>query len=235
MLTNAQREAAFKHAVAEYPNESCGLIVGGRYRKVPNSHPKPEADFHIHPDYWLKWGEPTGVVHSHPNGPKYPSAADMRAQIETNVPWHIVHVTEDGPIGVASWGDSLPIPELIGREFMHGISDCYTLIRDYYRLERGVTILEFPRDDEWWNDGGDLYSKGFKKAGFKAVPLDRLQVGDVVLGRVRSPVINHGGIYLGDDLLLHHLPNRLSRREPIGPWFKYIELAVRYKGAKNAT
>jgi proteasome lid subunit RPN8/RPN11 len=237
MLTNAQRTAAMKHAEDDYPNESCGLIVGGRYKRVPNSHKKPDTDFKMDGDYWLKWGTPTAVVHSHPNGPRWPSAADMQSQVETAVPWYIVYVTEDGAVDIASWGDSLPIPQLIGRQFMHGTSDCYSLIRDYYRVERGVTIPEYPRDDEWWSDGKDLYSKGFKKAGFKQVPIESMQAGDVLLAKVRSPVLNHGGVYIGDDLLLHHLPNRLSRREPVGPWLKYVELCVRYtgKGGKDAT
>ena len=51
-----------------------------------------------------------------------------------------------------------------------GVSDCYSLIRDWYRTERGIALPEFPRDWEWWEYGGDLYAMGFAEAGFVKLP-----------------------------------------------------------------
>ena len=115
---------------------------------------------------------------------------------------------------------------LLGRMFFHRVLDCYTLVRDYYQRERGIELLDFEREDDWWHKGQDLYMQGFERAGF--APLARgeaLQPGDVILMQVRSPVANHAGVYLGHTglqeqpglhpvphAMLHHLYGRLSER-----------------------
>jgi len=43
-------------------------------------------------------------------------------------------------------------------------------------------------------------------------------------------VLNHGGIYLGNGLGLHHLTTRLSRQESLPRWRKYIRKVLRYSG-----
>ena len=125
----------------------------------------------------------------------------------------------------------------MGRGFRHGVTDCYSLIRDYYRLERDVVLPEFPRDWEWWCNEQDLYRDGFGKAGFERLVDVDLRPGDVFLAQIRSGVPNHGGVYLGDGLALHHLAarlpvdaTRLSRREPIDRWMKFISHWLRYTG-----
>jgi len=52
-------------------------------------------------------------------------------------------------------------------------------------------------------------------------------LGDVFLAQVRAPVPNHGGVYLDGGLILHHLEGRLSRREPLGPWRRFVTHALR--------
>ena len=55
--------------------------------------------------------------------------------------------------------------------FFHRVLDCYTLVRDYYHRERGIELLDFEREDDWWHKGQDLYMQGFERAGF--APLAR--------------------------------------------------------------
>jgi len=40
-------------------------------------------------------------------------------------------------------------------------------------------------------------------------------------------VTNHAGIYIGNGLFLHHLPNRLSREEPVMRWKSLITHVLR--------
>ena len=73
----------------------------------------------------------------------------------------------------------------------------------------------------WWSAGGDLYLDGFAEAGFEVVSTDpteharAIEPGDVFLRRVMSKKINHGGVYIGDGLMIEQLPKSLVARRPI--------------------
>lgn len=224
------------HAVAEYPRESCGLILSnGEYLPCENTAADPEHDFRIAVKEMAR--NIAAVVHSHPDGPGEPTASDMQSQISCGVPFGICVSYKDYAEPAFFWGDSLPVLPLLGRQFRHGPSgsdgrgDCYALVRDYYRLERGVALPDFPRDNDWWRSGEDLYSANFEEAGFRAMtPEEQPEPGDVALIIVpRSNVVNHAAVYLGSGLILHHLYNRLSVREPVGRWQRHIVRWIRYE------
>jgi cell wall-associated NlpC family hydrolase len=129
---------------------------------------------------------------------------------------------------------------LLGRQFFHGVLDCYTLIRDWYEREAGIALPDFERSDDWWTKGQDLYMQGFAAAGFARIPDGaELRAGDVILMAVRAPVANHAGIYLdtralaeAPDLhrvpnaMLHHLYGRLSERVVFGGYWRETTRAV---------
>lgn len=118
---------------------------------------------------------------------------------------------------------------LVGREFSHGILDCYTLIRDYYKEELSTIIPDFHREENWWEKGYRLYADNFGKAGFTKV-YDSPQKHDVILMQVQSTTPNHAAIWLGDGTVLHHQPNRLSSRDTYGGWYQKVTTDVlRYK------
>ncbi|MGE0256802.1 MAG: C40 family peptidase [Alphaproteobacteria bacterium] len=229
MLGTGVTDAARAHALAEHPHESCGVVVGGRYIPVTNSADEPCAGFVMPPSAWIEHGPVEAVLHSHTDGSDWPSAADMRGQIASAVPWGIV--VTDGRTAASPfwWGDGVQTPPLVGRPFRHGVTDCYSLIRDWYRLERDILLPDFPRDPDWWLAGGDLYRDGFPRAGFVQLPAGAAhEPGDVFLGALRGRVPHHGGIWLGHGLILHHLERRLSRREPLGGWRKFVTHWLRH-------
>lgn len=252
------------HARREYPKESVGLIVNGSYIACENvaqpveSHEEGNADcacqlcsFVLDPQVFARHmieGGVDGVVHSHPNGPFYPSKADMEGQLASGVPWAIIALDAERVGDPIAWGDGLPIAPLIGREFMHGVADCMSLIRDAYRLgkdklaEQGIPdwpyppidFPEFAREDSWWDAGKDYYAENWPKRGFVPIPVNEARAGDVFLMRIRSDKLNHGGVLVSQDLIAHHLPTRLSRREPAGIWGRQAEIWLRYKGPIDA-
>jgi cell wall-associated NlpC family hydrolase len=122
--------------------------------------------------------------------------------------------------GVSTWHEMPAAGEmpLEGRVFVHGAIDCYTLIRDYYRQELGITLMDFHRKDDWWHSGENLYVENFTKAGF--VEVDTPSNGDVILMAIGSPTPCHGAIWLDGDVLLHHLYGRLSCREVYGAAYR---------------
>ena len=224
------------HAAAEYPKEACGIITDEGYLPMLNVAEDPQEHFALPAAVLDKMPGALAIVHSHPDGPDAPSASDIAGQMNSALPWGLCVVSSDRTVSKPFyWGDTLEPPPLIGREFRHGPSgtdgkgDCYALIRDWYRLEKGITLPDFPRDDAWWETGGDLYEAHFAEAGFVEIPAQQARDGDVFMMKVQSDRINHAGLLVdGEQLILHHLSGRLSRREPMGRWYKFIAKWVRY-------
>lgn len=235
------------HACAAVPNESCGLVISGKYVPCENVAQDPAEHFEISSARVAQAyaaGELQAIVHSHPGGPWYPSYQDMVGQIETGVPWAIVVPGEDQAQLACWWGgDRPPVMDENGhhipREFLHGVSDCYSIIRDYYRSAMGIQLDEVPREFESWKDEtplGGLYLDNFERCGFQIISSDPesyeklMQPGDLYLMRIRSKEPNHGGVYMGDQMALEHLQGRLSHREPIQRKMKHITHILRYRG-----
>lgn len=110
------------------------------------------------------------------------------------------------------------IPDLYGRKFIHGMTDCYGFVRDWYQQELGIELPNYNRTDGWWNEGANLYIDNFEHAGFYQV--DDLQVGDVIVMQINATVPNHAGVYLGDGLIGHHLYGRLSSKDVYGQFYR---------------
>lgn len=226
-----------QHAIAQYPKECCGVIVDNQYIPMRNVHEDALHNFRIDDaefnPYFMD-GLVQAVIHSHTGvSNNYPSKMDMIAQDNMALPWGIVHIDVNHNIeGPFFFGDQADISPLEGRPFKHAVWDCYTLLRDKYRLEKDVTLPLFPREYEWWNKGEDMLGKGFKEAGFKRISREELRPDDVVLCNVgsshKNSVVNHVGIVVGKGLILHHLRDRVSRRDPINRWMSTVELCLRY-------
>ena len=228
-----------KHAASEYPNEACGLIVNGRYKPCKNLAEDPTKSFTIDPVVFIEavnTGKPVAVFHTHPFDQtkpviiphEWPSTADMVNWMNTNVPWCIASSTSEG-MSELVWLDDSVRPPILGREFVHGITDCYSIIRDWYLFERNINLPNFARVYDWWlQPGVDLYGSNFKAAGFTEVSKDDVQVGDVALMQIRTNVINHAAIVTGTNQLTHHLFHRLSNEDRLDRWSQYIVKYVRY-------
>lgn len=228
-------EAIRAHAAQDYPREACGLVLveKGRERYYPCRNVAAGTEHFILPaeDYAAAEdaGEVVAVVHSHPDVPAAPTEADRVSCEASGLPWHILSWPADDLRTIEPSGYQAP---LVGRSFAHGVLDCYTLIRDWYRLERGVKLPDFERRDDWWAAGDDLYMQHYAEAGFVAVSQDQPEdVGDVILMQLRAKVANHAAVYLGNGHMLHHLHGRLSSRDVYGGYWQEITRCVlRYKG-----
>jgi len=234
------------HAVADYPRECCGLIVaaagGEAYVACRNVATTPSEHFRLPAEDYADaedLGEVLAVVHSHPNASAAPSDADRVMCEASGLPWHIISV---GQVTGAEpeCGDLRTlqpngyVPPLVGRQFAHGILDCYTLVRDFYARELGIQLSQYERDDEWWDNGQDLYSlERLRAEGFDLIEGEPRR-GDMVLMQIRSPVPNHAGVYLGGGQMLHHLADRLSEVITYGGmWAERTRYVVRHREAAH--
>ena len=231
-----------EYALKKFPEEMCGIVVDFKFIPCTNMSPDPENHFEISESQiseYFRAGKIQGIVHSHKIGrmdnTSCPSKQDMIGQISSNVPWGIVDTDGTNAANPYWWGDFLFDEALVGKKFKSGVNDCYSLCRKYYFQKKGILLPEYPRDDFWWSEGENLYVDNFRKAGFKTISKEELRDGDAMLGKIRSDTINHAGIIIDNDeegrgLILHHLPNRLSRKEPASGWVNKGEICVRYVG-----
>jgi proteasome lid subunit RPN8/RPN11 len=230
------------HAESEYPKESCGLIVviKGKERYLPcaNVADDPTRNFVIHHEDSAKaedLGDILALVHSHPDATVAMSPADRVQCAGGVIPWVVVTTRVSEITGKVESGemkryepDGYKAP-LVGRPFVHGILDCYSLVRDYYDQELHIALPDFERKDNWWNEGQDLYMEHFAEAGCAPIK-GAMKVGDIILMQVRAPKTNHAAVYIGDSTMLHHMYNRLSTREIYGGYYQEItRLVVRHK------
>ncbi len=232
MLTKKVLAAVLRHAEQTYPDECCGLIIrvgrAHQYVECVNTHTSPGDEFRIAPDEYAAAedvGEIVAVVHSHPDATSRPSSRDLAMCEETGLPWVIISWPEGDVRTITPQGAEL---EIKGRPFVHGLWDCYGLIRDWYQRERGITLLNFEREDEWWKKGGDLYRDHYAEAGFYRHDGPLLK-GDVVVMQYMADVPNHAGVYIGDEKMLHHVYGQRADIVPYGGfWQERTILTLRY-------
>ena len=214
---------ALLHAQREDPKESCGLLLNikGKERYYPcrNLSMTEHQCFIIDPEDYVKadnTGEIVGVVHSHPITPPNPSQADMISCEDSNLPWYIVNPKTE------QWAYLEPCgykPPLLGRQWVWGITDCWSLVRAWYKEEKNIELKDWDRPttlEEFMDN--PLFESCAWRTGFRELrPDERLQNGDVLLMSILHPTLNHVAIFFQGDVI-HHLTDRLSCREPYSEW-----------------
>ena len=142
------KQDALLHAENADPKESVGLLINKKGKKI--YYPcKNEADncdsFILNPVEYLdakKLGEIIAVIHSHPRTPPIASQADKVSCEQSNVPWYIVNPKTKQWGYIEPCGYKAPI---LGREYVWGITDCWSLIVDWYKEEKGIELLDYER------------------------------------------------------------------------------------------
>ena len=246
MKLNSEQVAEWQAYVLKcYPEEAVAYIINDSIYPVKNASPTPLTDFAITQTEQLaarKIGTIQALLHSHPYtleqstqftyDPSWPSGADMQNWIGDNIPWGIVATDGSGLSPMVWLDDNAPEP-LIGREFVHGVNDCYSIIRDYFKLNKGITLKNFARSMDWWNSNDDLYLDNFKAAGFVEITEDQVTTDDCVLMAMFGDKISHAAVIIDNDKILHHKMKRLSGTESLSKWRRQVVKYVRYIGVKD--
>lgn len=248
-LTPDSVTAIQRDALAHYPRESCGLVIvdqQGNQTYIPciNNAESPSAHFRLSGKDFAAaedLGEIIGIVHSHPDVSALPSEGDLVSCEAHGVPWYIVSVIKDA-------GDQKPTVRgihymkpkgyeapLEGREFSFGILDCWILIRDYYKRVLGIELAKFEYYDGFDDRGENPYMDHFEEYGFESVNAPP-QLHDIIVFQFRATQPNHAGVCLGDGQFLHHMYNRLSKKDIYGgQWAEMTRAILRYKDLPNVS
>ena len=219
------QEEALNHAKIEDPKECVGLLLNirGKEKYFPcrNLSMTAHQCFIIDPEDYVRAdniGEIKAIVHSHPVTPPFPSEADKLGCEQSKLPWHIVNPKTE------QWGYYEPCgykPPLKGRPWVWGVTDCWSLVRDFYKEEKGIELLDYERPvtPQEFNDV-PLFERYAERTGFKELdPNETLKNSDILLMSIMYNTLNHVAIFLDGDVL-HHLTDRLSCKEPYSAWLQ---------------
>lgn len=242
-VNNETIHAIQQAAIAAYPNEMCGIIVNDEFIQLDNVHPDKAEHFRINPVQLQQYPDYSAIVHSHPYDSsvrltadipdkRWLSFKDQQGWINSGKVW-IVVATDGEHCSDLTIADENDIQPFEGREFIWGTQDCFTLARDYYK-SIGIIICNHPREWLWWQKDQNMFVDGFKQEGFYQVALEDIRVNDALLFRVNSNIINHCGVIVGTDKLLHSVYNSVSRISKLSLYFKDIAMILRHKSIDNA-
>jgi len=214
-----------EHFESEYPKEGCGIIgiVKGKKQWFPCENiAENNDDFIMSSEDWFKvkkHADILAIVHNHTNNDNTPSENDINNCNALGIPYYIFSYP-DLELNIVEPKENFN--PLLGREYSFGTSDCFEAMRDWLEAE-GIKIPKRAAfEDDWWLKGLDYFTEEVvKEWGFKKVTSP--QKNDLLVFAVESPVGNHCGVYLGNDVFFHHAVNRLSCRESLYPfWARHI-------------
>ena len=228
------KDVALAHAKEQDPKESCGLLIEikgkEKYYPCKNLSNWSNQCFIIDPVDYAK-AEDTGkilaVIHSHPTTQPIASQADMISCEDSKLPWHIVNPKTE------QWGYYEPSgykPPLIGRHWVWGVTDCWALVRDWYKETKGIILRDWERPitpEEFIAD--PMFERCAWRTGFRQLrPEEKLENGDLLFMSILTTGLNHVAIFIDGDVL-HHLADRISCKEPYNEWLlKCTGMRLRY-------
>tara|TARA_A100001515_G_scaffold132109_1_gene120303 strand:+ start:1454 stop:1846 length:393 start_codon:yes stop_codon:yes gene_type:complete len=106
---------------------------------------------------------------------------------------------------------------LIGRDWEYGKFDCFTLMRDWFKLQ-GVELPDFERPDDL-ETCSSIFLEQMPVHGFRQVEYISRKPGDVLIMRLGTATPMHAAILLSDERILHQRQNSLSAVEPFGRYY----------------
>ncbi len=243
-----------KMGKVNFPKETCGLILKGKEGVVVRHCKNLIEDltlatnnFQLDPMEIIQ-AEKEGheilfIFHTHCLTPPVPSVADRYGCKASGYPWLIVNPTTE-TYTITDPKATLPQSEVLGREFVWGMWDCYGLVRDIYHQELSIDLPDLDRGifGAWntsphWN----TFEENFQVAGFTKIPFSHskglagmdLHKYDIILFSILndSGNANHCGVLMDLDYMhfYHHLSGKLSEKSVYGSsWLQHTTGILRH-------
>tara|TARA_R100000406_G_scaffold65220_1_gene45908 strand:+ start:1163 stop:1552 length:390 start_codon:yes stop_codon:yes gene_type:complete len=106
---------------------------------------------------------------------------------------------------------------LVGRQWDYGKHDCFSLLRDYYRL-LNIELPDFPRP-ECLESANNLFIKYARPIGFDEIAFEDREPHDVLIMKLGTETPMHAAIYVGGDKILHQRMHGISAVEPLRRYY----------------
>ncbi len=161
-------------------------------------------------DYFLasRQGQIEYLFHSQPS--LIPSDLDVLNAKNHNIK-SLLYSTEKDEFTFINPNQKLSLNRYIGRPFILGIEDCFTLVRDYYKNELDIEIFNYNRNEEILKEDDNLIERNIEKENFKKVSF--AEKHDILVFKYQGRFPHHMGIYIENDLFLQSWRGRMSNVE----------------------
>ncbi len=219
-----------KQLAAQTPEqEACGFVLpDGSVVAVKNSSPNPAEQFRIEANIVAQHADAVGCWHSHLVLDGFSVLDQIGIAADGAMPWAVYTLATDRFCEC----DPLAQAPYVGRPYVWGVWDCYSLVADWLAREQQIVLPEWERG-QWgeWNTPGfrpfDEEWPKFCKRVSDPMP------GDILLFNVGDHAghTDHVGVMVGTRDFLHHPANKQSRQSRLGGhWLRRLNCAVRVKG-----
>lgn len=212
MITKETKLKIKDQALLNSPNECVGFIINDKVFPCRNESSNPTQHFSISPIDYLRassLGKIQTIYHSHDKNPEF-SEFD-KINLYNQKMRGLVYCKETDSFRVF-------LPEsynnkYVGRSFEIGVSDCLTLVADYYQEKLNIKLPSIKRKDGWYKDNPKIVDEN-TPANFTKIELKEAKENDlVVFDMLKNNQPCHFGVYLGNDMILHQPREKLSTIE----------------------
>jgi len=204
------KEKVKAHALRVAPEECCGFICVNPLGDITvfeceNKEFNKNNRFQIDPKMNVeaeRFGTIVAFYHSHASDENLNlSPHDLDASFESCIPALLYVVPQD------IWKFNVPTTyepaPLIGRPFVFGIWDCFTIVRDYCLMHKNILLGSYFEPTKEELKTSDCFDRCSVNEKFEVIPLEQIREGDVMLFRTKEFTGFHLGIYLGNNEFMH--------------------------------
>ena len=246
-MENDWQIQAKKHAIQNVNEECCGLVLQKDdilyYLGAKNVAANKKSNFAVDPHAYLhasRSGKIIACFHSHIKNNSF-SWIDINNSFKVNLPYYLYNIKKDN-ISCFSPVEYEQYKKYLYFKFNYGKNDCFSLIRNFYKNELDIEMSDPAQDratkymppencliwhrqeyKEWanQNDLVDMDVNG----------ISQLKKHDIlVFDGFNKGEPSHGMIYIGNELVLHHPFNDISKIESIRKaHFKFLKFIIRHK------
>lgn len=224
---------AIDHAKQVFPEESCGAIINNEYVPFENKADEKEEFFIIDDEVFdsaYLAGVVEVIIHSHNNSPRA-SIGDQVQQKELVVPFGIINLVNNSCTHFVFFGDSIDMEPLKKRHFFYGVWDCFSLMRDYLKLQHDFDIENVPREYGWWMKNESMFESFFDRDDIDFISEPDIQPNDLLFYNLHGTrYLNHCAIMKEDGLVFHHFEGHISQVLPISYSQQFLNKIVRIRG-----
>ena len=123
---------------------------------------------------------------------------------------------------------------LLGRRWEYGKYDCFSLVRDWFKLQ-GITLPEFARPEDL-EICDSIFLQNAEAIGFEQIALEQRMPGDILIMKLHTRTPMHAAILLPEEQILHQRQDSLSAIEPLRRYYvERIAAVFRYAAGRPIT
>ena len=217
------------HSLKESPDECCGLLLLNK-KNVLEAFPcrniaqDKENEFVVCQLDYLKAamnGKIVGIYHSHCIQDNSFSELDKQISYKLNLK-NIVYILKRDSF--EEYSPENYYNKYVDKDFVIGVSDCLSIVENYYNEEFGIKIFHYERTADWDKDYPEFvkdklaefcdsqnFDKFFEKENFvKIEGIENSRKHDIIVFKYLENYPSHFGIYLGQNHILHQPRNKKS-------------------------